>query len=196
MQGLCTKKTSAWAQLIGGVVQALALKVNEDKAQGIYLSHRIRLPESLLTLNRWNIPLINNVKYLVIFSRKITWRLHIKTIEGKVEVEVTLRTTVSRPVRLGVLPFLEQVIRCYIYLRDNYCLYFSCRAPSQTRGRVCYLQCNDASSFSSYTATDDLSASSSWCQILISLCGIIPHCNNLQVLVSRQRLVTFMSMVT
>jgi hypothetical protein len=50
-------------------------------------------------------------------------------------------------------------------------------APSLTRGRVCNLQCNDASSISSYTETDGLSASSSWCrdpngahdQILISL---------------------------
>jgi hypothetical protein len=35
------------------------------------------------------------------------------------EVEFTLRPTVSRPVRLGVLPLLEQVTRCYIYLSDN-----------------------------------------------------------------------------
>jgi hypothetical protein len=82
----------------------------------------------------------------------------------KVEVEVTLRPTVSRPVRLGVVPLLEQVTRCYIYLSDNYFLYFSCRAPSLTRGRVCNLQCNDASSISSYIATDGLSASSSWCR--------------------------------
>jgi hypothetical protein len=40
------------------------------------------------------------------------------------EVEVTLRPTVSRPVRLGVLPLLEQVTRCYIYLSNNYFLYF------------------------------------------------------------------------
>jgi hypothetical protein len=53
------------------------------------------------------------------------------------EVEVTLRPTVSRPVRLGVLPLLEQVTRCYIYFSDNYFLYFSCRTPSLTRGRVC-----------------------------------------------------------
>jgi hypothetical protein len=38
------------------------------------------------------------------------------------EVEVTLRLTVSQPVRLGVLPLLEQVTRCYIYLSDNYFL--------------------------------------------------------------------------
>jgi hypothetical protein len=51
--------------------------------------------------------------------------------------------------------------------------YFSCRAPSLTRGRVCNLQCNAASSISSYIVPDGLSASSSWCrthnQILISL---------------------------
>jgi hypothetical protein len=72
-----------------------------------------------------------------------------------------ITTEVSRPVRLSVLPLLEQVTRCYIYLSDNYFLYFSCRAPSLTRGRVCKLQCNDASSISSYIATDGLSASSS-----------------------------------
>jgi hypothetical protein len=39
---------------------------------------------SLLTKNGQNIPFVNNVKYLsVIFDRKITWRLYIKTIETK-----------------------------------------------------------------------------------------------------------------
>jgi hypothetical protein len=88
------------------------------------------------------------------------------------DVEVILLPTVSRPVRLGVLPPLEQVTRLYIYLSDNYFFYFSCRAPSLTKGRVCNLQCNDASSISSYIATDDLSACSYWGahnQILISL---------------------------
>jgi hypothetical protein len=56
---------------------------------------------------------------------------------------------------------LEQVSRCYIYLNDNYFIYFSRKAPSLTRGQVCNLQCNDASSISSYIATDGLSASSS-----------------------------------
>jgi hypothetical protein len=59
------------------------IKINEDKTQAIYFSHRIRLPESL-TINGQNIPFVNNVKYLgVIFDRKITWGLHIKTIETK-----------------------------------------------------------------------------------------------------------------
>jgi hypothetical protein len=36
------------------------------------------------TLNGWNIPFVNNVKYLaVIFDKKITWRSHRKTIEAK-----------------------------------------------------------------------------------------------------------------
>jgi hypothetical protein len=66
--------------------------------------------------------------------------------------------TVSRQVRLGVLPLLEQMTGCYIYMSDNYFLYFSCKVPSLTRGRVCNLQCNDESSVSSYVATDSLSA--------------------------------------
>jgi hypothetical protein len=77
-------------------------------------------------------------------------------VKWSVEVEVTLRPTASRPVLLGALPLLEQVTRCYIYMSDNYFLYFSCRALSLTRGRVC-------NSISSYIATDGLSASSSWC---------------------------------
>jgi hypothetical protein len=60
------------------------VKNNEDKTQAIYFSHRIRPPESLLRLNGQNVPFVNNVKYFgVIFARKTTWRLHIKTIESK-----------------------------------------------------------------------------------------------------------------
>jgi hypothetical protein len=109
----------------------------------------------------------------------------VREFVSDVEVEVTLRPTVSRPVRLVVLSLLERVTRCYIYLSDNYFLYFSCRAPSLTRGRVCNFQCNDASSISSYIASDGLSASScrshittnsqsassSWC--LMSLCVLL-----------------------
>jgi hypothetical protein len=40
------------------------LKINEGKTQAIYFTHRIRPPESLLTLNGLNIPFVNNVKYL------------------------------------------------------------------------------------------------------------------------------------
>jgi hypothetical protein len=43
-------------------------------------------------------------------------------------------------------------------------------APSLTRGRVCNMQRNDASSISSYIATDGLSASSSSCLTWSSQC--------------------------
>jgi hypothetical protein len=60
----------------------------------------------------------------------------------RVQVQVILRPTVSRPVRLGVASLLEQVTRGCIYLSNNYFLSFSCRAPTPKRGRVCNLQCN------------------------------------------------------
>jgi hypothetical protein len=83
-----------------------------------------------------------------------------------VKIGVTLRPTDRRPVRLGVLLLLEQVARCYIYLNGNYFLYFSRRTPSLTRGRVWNLRWNNASSISSYIATDGLLISSSWCRTL------------------------------
>jgi hypothetical protein len=60
------------------------IKINEDKTQAIYFSHRIRRPESLLTLNGQNVPFVNNVIYLgVIIDKKITWRSHIEMIKAK-----------------------------------------------------------------------------------------------------------------
>jgi hypothetical protein len=41
------------------------------------------------------------------------------TVTFSYEVEVTLRPTVSWPVRLDVLSLLEQVTRRYIYLSDK-----------------------------------------------------------------------------
>jgi hypothetical protein len=73
-----------------------------------------------------------------------------------------ITTDGQSPARLGVLPLLVQVTRCYISLSDNY--FFPCRAPSLTRGRICNFHCNDASSISIYIATDGLSVSSSWCR--------------------------------
>jgi hypothetical protein len=49
------------------------IKINEDRTQAVYFTHRIRPPEFLLTINGQNIPFVNNVIYLgVIFNRKIT----------------------------------------------------------------------------------------------------------------------------
>jgi hypothetical protein len=60
------------------------IKINKEKTRAIYFAHRIRLPDFLLTLNGRDIPFVNSVKYLsVIFDKKITWRLHIETIEVK-----------------------------------------------------------------------------------------------------------------
>jgi hypothetical protein len=60
------------------------IKINEDKTQAIYFSHHRRPPDFLLTLNGWNIPFINSVRYLgVIFDKRMTWRLHIEKIEAK-----------------------------------------------------------------------------------------------------------------
>jgi hypothetical protein len=39
------------------------IKINEDKSQAIYVSHRLRPPEAHLTLNGWSIPFVNHVKY-------------------------------------------------------------------------------------------------------------------------------------
>jgi hypothetical protein len=61
----------------------------------------------------------------------------------QVEVEVVLRPTVSRPLRLGVVPPIG-------------------KGDQMMRGLVCNLQFNDASS--SYIAADGQSASSSWCR--------------------------------
>jgi hypothetical protein len=54
------------------------IKINEDKAQAVYFFHRLRPSEVHLTLNDWETPLVNHVKYLgVIFDKRIAWRLHI-----------------------------------------------------------------------------------------------------------------------
>jgi hypothetical protein len=60
------------------------LKSIKTRRRQIYFSHRIRPPESLLTINGQNIHFVNIVNYLgIIFDRKITWKLHIKMIETK-----------------------------------------------------------------------------------------------------------------
>jgi hypothetical protein len=62
------------------------IKINEDKIQGICFSCGCGPPFSHLTsiFNGRNIPFVNSVKYLVvIFDRKVTWRLHIKMMEAK-----------------------------------------------------------------------------------------------------------------
>jgi hypothetical protein len=49
------------------------IKVNVEKSQAIYFSHRIKPHNTLLTLNGHNIPFVISIKYLgVIFDKRIT----------------------------------------------------------------------------------------------------------------------------
>jgi hypothetical protein len=58
------------------------IKINEDEIRAIYFFHRIRLSDSLLTLNGRNISFVNSLKYVgVIFNKKIIWSLRIQTIK-------------------------------------------------------------------------------------------------------------------
>jgi hypothetical protein len=60
------------------------IKINEEKTRAVYFTHQKRPPDSPLTLNGRNIPFVNSVKYLVvIFDKRMTWRLHIEMIEAK-----------------------------------------------------------------------------------------------------------------
>jgi hypothetical protein len=60
------------------------IKINSDKIQAIYFSHRLRPTEAHLTLNGWDIPFVNRVKYLgVNFEKRVTWKLYIEMIEAK-----------------------------------------------------------------------------------------------------------------
>jgi hypothetical protein len=60
------------------------IRINEDKAQTIYFSHKFTPPEAHLTLNGRNIPFVNHVKYLrTIFDKRIALRLHIEMTETK-----------------------------------------------------------------------------------------------------------------
>jgi hypothetical protein len=55
------------------------IRINEDKNQAFYHSHRLRPSEACLTLNGRN-----HRRYLgVIFDKKVTWRMRIEMIEAK-----------------------------------------------------------------------------------------------------------------
>jgi hypothetical protein len=60
------------------------IKINEDKTQNFYFSHRLRPTEVRLTMNGRNILFVNHVKYLgVIFGKRTTWILHIEFSEAE-----------------------------------------------------------------------------------------------------------------
>jgi hypothetical protein len=121
------------------------IKINEDKSQAIYSSHRRRQPEPPLTLNGRNIPFVNKVKYLgVIFDKRITWRLHIEMIEAKAfrsfirvyslwksesvgaNIKLTLHKTLIRSVIPYACPAWEFAADTHLleYTKLRFCLWF------------------------------------------------------------------------
>jgi hypothetical protein len=40
------------------------IKINEEKIEAIYFSHKLRPTENFLTLKGWQVPFVNHVKYL------------------------------------------------------------------------------------------------------------------------------------
>jgi hypothetical protein len=70
--GYVLRKLQRGLSAIGTWCERWNIKINEDKTQAIYFSHRIRLPEAYLTLNERNIPFVNHVKYLgVIYDKSM-----------------------------------------------------------------------------------------------------------------------------
>jgi hypothetical protein len=83
-RGICSQKATVRSQYYETWCECWNIKINEDKTQAIYFSHRLRLLGAHLTLNGQTIPFINHVKYLgVIFDNRVTWRLHTEMAEAK-----------------------------------------------------------------------------------------------------------------
>jgi hypothetical protein len=60
------------------------IKINEDKNQAIYYSHRRTPVGTHLTFKGRNIPFVKEVKYLgVIFDSRVTWKKYIDSIVTK-----------------------------------------------------------------------------------------------------------------
>jgi hypothetical protein len=83
--GLCFEKRPTWLNSMLAWCERWNIKINEDKTQTIYFSHRRRPPDFLLTLNGQNIPFVNSVKYLgVSLDKGMTCGLHkvLRTIDN------------------------------------------------------------------------------------------------------------------
>jgi hypothetical protein len=75
-EGYVLRKLRRWLNSMATWCKHWNIKINEEKTRAVYFSHKIRPPESPLTLNGQNIPFINSVKYFgVIIDKKLTWRL-------------------------------------------------------------------------------------------------------------------------
>jgi hypothetical protein len=115
------------------------IKINEDRTQAIYCSHRLRPPEARLKLHGQNIPFVNLVKYLcVTFDKRIIWRLQIEMTEAKAfrtfirvyflfkkerlsaNIKLTLHKTLIRSVMIYACTSWE--LRADTYLLQLQCL--------------------------------------------------------------------------
>jgi hypothetical protein len=109
------------------------IKINEDETRAIYFTHQNRPPDSLLTLNGWNIPFVNSLKYVgVVFHKKMTWRLHIEMIKAKAfrtfiriyslfkserlsaNIKLTLHKALIRSVMTYACPAREFAAECHL----------------------------------------------------------------------------------
>jgi hypothetical protein len=76
---MCTAVTACYVLVVR--VPGYRTEMYCVKTRAIYFTRRNRPPDILLTLNRRNIPFVNNVKYLG--DKRMTWKLHIQMIEAK-----------------------------------------------------------------------------------------------------------------
>jgi hypothetical protein len=118
------------------------IKINDDNTWAIYFSHKFRPPETHFTLDGWNIPFVNHVRYLgVVFGKRITWKLHIEMIEVKAfrifiriyslfkselltaNIKVTLHMALIRSVITYACPAWELVADTCILKLQHLCMY-------------------------------------------------------------------------
>jgi retron-type reverse transcriptase len=72
-EGFVLRKLQRGLDAIATCCERWNIKINEEKSQVIFFSHRRRQPEPPLTLNERSILFVNSVKYLgVVFDKRIT----------------------------------------------------------------------------------------------------------------------------
>jgi hypothetical protein len=93
------------------------VKINEDKTQAIYFSHRLRTLEAHLTVNGQNISFVIHVKYLgVIFSET----LHIEMIEAKAFIYYNLLPIESESLSANIKLTLHKALTTSVMETGNW----------------------------------------------------------------------------
>jgi hypothetical protein len=84
-EGYVLRKLQRGLTVIAAWCERWNIKINEDKTQANYISHRRGPVGIYLTLKGRNIPFVSYIKYLgVIFDSIVLWRQHIDWIATKV----------------------------------------------------------------------------------------------------------------